>query len=313
MINVIIPAYNAHSTIERAISSVVSQTALDKISLIIVNDGSKKDYNYITKKYEKYIKIKNINNLKNLGVGATRQIGLDSIDQPYFCFLDADDYYINDNIFKKVLDTFEKNKKIIIVSTNFIEENKLKQKTVMNSIKGFHGKFYRTDFIKEKNIQVPNTVLQEDTLFNRTIMLCSNNDIKKVFTLNENSYFWRYNSNSLTSKLTESSISQFEYIKAIEFLSKNKNIQKKLLEEFYKDAFFVLYVEFNKNFKEQFLNKKLIKEIQRYYLEYINPQNFIFTENIINEKIQNKLKEEFIEIKINFLDFLKLIEGESND
>jgi teichuronic acid biosynthesis glycosyltransferase TuaG len=124
MINIIIPAYNAHLTIERAIMSIVSQTVKDLISIIIVNDGSKRDYSFLVKKYSPEIKIKEIKNELNLGVGITRQKGIDEVDQPYFAFMDSDDNYINNKIVEKALSVFEKQKEIVLISCNFIEENK---------------------------------------------------------------------------------------------------------------------------------------------------------------------------------------------
>jgi hypothetical protein len=60
---------------------------------------------------------------------------------------------------------------------------------VVNSIKGFHGKFYRTDFIKENNILVPNTRVSEDTLFNRFLILFLENKVDRIKSLNEDAYF----------------------------------------------------------------------------------------------------------------------------
>ena len=44
MIDLIIPAYNAHDFISDLLFSVASQTISDKINVIIVDDCSKKDY-----------------------------------------------------------------------------------------------------------------------------------------------------------------------------------------------------------------------------------------------------------------------------
>ena len=40
MIDIIIPAFNAHDTIEQAIASVIAQTAIDQIKITIVDDCS---------------------------------------------------------------------------------------------------------------------------------------------------------------------------------------------------------------------------------------------------------------------------------
>jgi glycosyltransferase involved in cell wall biosynthesis len=84
MINIIIPAYNAHETIEKAIVSIAVQTISDQIEIILVDDGSDKGYEELIKKFEKVIKIKYIKHKINLGISAARQTGLDAVDQPYF-------------------------------------------------------------------------------------------------------------------------------------------------------------------------------------------------------------------------------------
>ena len=43
-INIVVPCYNAHSTLDRLLSSVAMQTIKDTVKVILVNDKSEKDY-----------------------------------------------------------------------------------------------------------------------------------------------------------------------------------------------------------------------------------------------------------------------------
>jgi glycosyltransferase involved in cell wall biosynthesis len=52
MLDVIIPAYNAHKTIGQTIDSIVVQTYKDKTKITIVNDCSEKDYSEFVEKYK---------------------------------------------------------------------------------------------------------------------------------------------------------------------------------------------------------------------------------------------------------------------
>ena len=51
MIDIIIPAYNAHDTIEKSLLSILIQSEINNINVYIVNDCSKNDYSYFIKKY----------------------------------------------------------------------------------------------------------------------------------------------------------------------------------------------------------------------------------------------------------------------
>ena len=44
MIDIIIPAYNAHDTLYKTLSSIALQTIKDKVNVYIINDYSKKSY-----------------------------------------------------------------------------------------------------------------------------------------------------------------------------------------------------------------------------------------------------------------------------
>jgi glycosyltransferase involved in cell wall biosynthesis len=76
-ITVVIPAYNAHETIERTLYSIVNQSMAEQVQVIIVNDKSKKGYEYIAKRFNKLIDIDIINMEENGGPGVARQQGLD--------------------------------------------------------------------------------------------------------------------------------------------------------------------------------------------------------------------------------------------
>ena len=56
MVNIIIPAYNAHKTIRQAIASVAVQDNQDNIKLTIVDDCSDEPYDYLLDDY-KYLNI----------------------------------------------------------------------------------------------------------------------------------------------------------------------------------------------------------------------------------------------------------------
>ena len=92
-VSVIIPCYNCSRTIERAVLSVVNQTACPA-GLFLIDDASTD--NTLQRLFDlqrKYARIRiNIISLpRNQGPGAARNAGWNQSAEPYLAFLDADD------------------------------------------------------------------------------------------------------------------------------------------------------------------------------------------------------------------------------
>lgn len=95
--SIILPTYNRASFIDKAISSVLAQTFTDW-ELIIVDDGSTDNTKDIIKKYSEIN-----NNIKyiyqsNKERSAARNNGIDKAKGQYICFLDSDDYYLENHL-----------------------------------------------------------------------------------------------------------------------------------------------------------------------------------------------------------------------
>lgn len=103
LISVIIPVYNNEKYFERCILSVINQS-YKNIEIIIINDCSTDNVKNIIEKYKKIDKrISYYENINNMGVGYTRNRGLDLAKGKYIYFLDSDDY-----IEKKCLELLHK-------------------------------------------------------------------------------------------------------------------------------------------------------------------------------------------------------------
>ena len=94
-ISVIIPVYNAEKYIEKAVASVLQFDIVKE--LILIEDGSKDESNKVCHKLQKSdirIHIHRHPQNKNLGAGASRNLGIEKSSCEYITFLDADDYYL---------------------------------------------------------------------------------------------------------------------------------------------------------------------------------------------------------------------------
>lgn len=91
LISVIVPAYNAESTIERCVDSILNQTFQD-LELIVVDDGSTDDTGYILEHYMAMDARLTVITQKNAGVSAARNAGISRATGKWVTFADADDY-----------------------------------------------------------------------------------------------------------------------------------------------------------------------------------------------------------------------------
>lgn len=93
LISIIIPAFNAQASIERAVSSVLNQT-YRSIELIVINDCSSDNTSELLDRFfSKTTEITVIENKSNKGVSAARNQGIDTANGDWITFLDADDYF----------------------------------------------------------------------------------------------------------------------------------------------------------------------------------------------------------------------------
>ena len=93
LITVIIPAFNAQATIERAVKSALYQT-YGSVELIVVNDCSSDNTPLLLKNLKKEARnFRVISNKFNKGAAAARNQGIDAANGEWITFLDADDYF----------------------------------------------------------------------------------------------------------------------------------------------------------------------------------------------------------------------------
>ena len=93
--SVIIPVYQAESTIERCLDSLLNQPFTDK-EIIIVNDGATDRSGEICREYAQRHPCIRYFEKANGGVSSARNLGLDHVQGEYVLFVDSDDYVTND-------------------------------------------------------------------------------------------------------------------------------------------------------------------------------------------------------------------------
>lgn len=114
--SVIIPYYNARSTLCKALDSVVIQGSLVK-EIIIVDDCSSDNCGDLILTYESLnvdIKVKRLEN--NMGPGCARNYGIGLATGEFIAFLDADDYWLAGKL-EAQAEVFDQRKDIEVLGT----------------------------------------------------------------------------------------------------------------------------------------------------------------------------------------------------
>ena len=114
-VSVIIPAYNARSFIDRCLCSVLNQT-YSALQIIAINDGSTDNTLDVLNAYAQKDSRILVIDQDNIGVAATRNVGLENAKGEYILYIDSDDWIERDAIEKLV---FGMNEDIDIVFCAF--------------------------------------------------------------------------------------------------------------------------------------------------------------------------------------------------
>ncbi|WFA04812.1 glycosyltransferase [Bacillus sp. HSf4] len=90
--SVIVPVYNADKYLRKTIESILQQTyPLDKIEVILIDDGSSDDSLEICYEFERQFENIKVIQQQNSGVSAARNNGMKAAKGQYIMFLDSDD------------------------------------------------------------------------------------------------------------------------------------------------------------------------------------------------------------------------------
>lgn len=209
LVSVIIPAYNVEKFISKCLDSVINQT-LQKIEIIVVNDGSIDRTKEIVSVYAKYDKRIKLVNQSNQRQGAARNAGMKLAIGEYIGFVDADDW-VDVDYFEKLYNACKKYNFDIALATNVrIGGKKTKKRLHITEEKEYislqekvdvcnmwkdgcpTNKIYRAEFLKQNNITYPEGVYCEDKIFTCKAVYYANG----IVTVPDICYYYFRNQNS---------------------------------------------------------------------------------------------------------------------
>jgi len=206
MIDIIIPAYNSHATIERTLLSISNQTVRSIINVIIVNDCSDTDYSEQISKFSNLLNIKEVYIPKNSGPGVARQVGIDNSNSPFLMFMDADDIFIDSLAIDGIIKFMDSDPECIMVSANFLEEISNGEFVAHEEdLVWVFSKMYRRSFLDEEGIKFSNLRTNEDLEFNSRIRFNLKNGKYIYYLKDKFIYLWQFKKDSITRR------NNFEY------------------------------------------------------------------------------------------------------
>lgn len=204
-VSVIIPVYNVEPYLRQCLDSVINQTLKD-IEIICVDDGSTDNSLSILKEYAQIDNRITVLSRKNIGVGFSRNEGIDLASGDYIAFMDPDDFYPNNKVLELMWSNAVKHKAKICGGSLLIYNDKngklLPKNDRFNLFKnnemiyysdyqydyGFQKFIYETSFIRENKIYFPYYKRFQDPPFMIKAFILA----KKFYAIKDEVYCYRY-------------------------------------------------------------------------------------------------------------------------
>ena len=327
-ISVILPIYNVEPYIEECLDSILNQTMIDDIEVIMVDDGSSDDSRYAIERYAMDYDNFHAYHKENEGSGIARNYGLEKANGEYIHFCDPDDYIKPD--FYEMMYEFAKSSpnadfvvgnssrfgnwhiwESILYKTTFenldevIESTNIRENTNFVWDTGVWNKLIKKEFLMERNIRFPNeNIVSQDLVF--TIKLhCLANEI----AVNPDIYYyWRLRQSKDSVTQQKGRIKSFtDRLRAIglirEFFREN-NIEEEILNAEYDKwlnhdlkEYMKRINEYPKEYHEEKLSevKNILKDIPESIKENLNSYKRIIYRMVENDDYDGLLSFSYLE------------------
>ena len=123
LVSIIIPYHKKKNSISNTIKSVLNQTYKNFEIIIIYDDNNNDDLDLIEQLKKKDNRIKIIKNIKRMGAGKSRNIGINNSNGKFIAFLDADDTWQTQKLSKQINFMELNNYDVTHTSYSIINEN----------------------------------------------------------------------------------------------------------------------------------------------------------------------------------------------
>lgn len=277
IISVITPSYNQGQFIEETIKSILFQKGKFYIDYLIQDGGSSDNSVEIIKKYENLLKkncylkkIKGINFYikKNKNFKFNNCLGIsyrweskkdngqvDALKKGFskaigdiYCWLNSDDFYLNNKVFERVTNYFSKDKKLEIITGDGIQVDKQGNKI---------GDIVVSNINYKENLFLDYHILQPSTFIVKKIYKTKYLQTKYVVAFDVFFYLSLLNNKANFLKVNEK-FSAYRFYPEIKTLSLNKKrfIEQTLISTIFSKNIFFIFVGFIYHYFEIVLVRK---------------------------------------------------------
>ena len=321
MISIIVPVYNVEKYLFECINSILIQSYQD-FEIICIDDASTDSSGEILDDFtKKDPRIKIIKNEKNIGLGPSRNRGIEAAKGEYILFLDGDDWYSPDALEIFSIEAEKNNLDVVIAKAMVYYDDKQKLSRERYYDMDFMNKFehkifnyldvdktklffipiavwaklYSKSFLDENNIRFPNkNYLHEDNPFSSRVITHASS----VSLINKHLYVRRRRADSLTTLRNERLFDNIDIVYLIleEFLENREYynyFKKEVLNYIFKLVLNLKYNQIEDKYKEKFYDEVqgVYRTCIKNYGLYedikenvdINVLNFFKFEDIVNE------------------------------
>ena len=218
-VSVVIPVFNVERFLDKCIESLINQNNRN-LEFIFVNDGSTDRSLEILYKYAKNDKrIIVIDNKRNIGVAASRNLAIAIAHGSFIGFVDPDDY-VSENYFGSMYRMARLNNADIVMTNNVVRfpsrsvrhknmgfriDKKIDDNVKINILKTTGvtwNKIYKRDFLISNNILFPEIKTMGTDNYITTLALFF---AKRIKTTDKVIYYYRENPNSIINKKKDAS------------------------------------------------------------------------------------------------------------
>ncbi len=324
ILSLIVPSYNSEQFLDKCLASFIDDTVIDKLDIIVVNDGSTDNTAEIANRYcNKYPQSIRLINQENKGHGGALNTGCENAKGKYLKVIDADDWIETKNLseFISKLELCDSDVVLTHYTTINVSDGIIKRwmsyptdferKYDLNEISEnwsnfdrcftFHGITYKTDFYKHSGYRLTEKVFYEDHEFS-TFPACY---AKSVYPMDLSLYCYRIGD-------VNQSVSEQNYVKRLfhaesvlnRFVKEfNDNYDKLYSKEFVAYKAKILLISYittallsERNRKN---GRKCAKQIMQYFKE-----NFLMVYVISRKKYRTLKLMHFFRMKKSTLDKL---------
>jgi len=142
ILTITIPSYNVEPYMNEVLPTFLDPAVIDKIEILIVNDGSKDGTAALGKEYEaKYPGVITLVDKENGGHGSTINKGIELATGKYFKVVDGDDW-VDTAAFIKFVNFLEKTDSDVVATPHYRVNEETKEK----ELRGFEGVEYEKEY-----------------------------------------------------------------------------------------------------------------------------------------------------------------------